>query len=90
MMERLKGSFYQNHTDIIFTLKGNNTIDLDIFNLHGQHIRSLLSDINFHKGTHIVTWDTRDINGQDLPGGVYVYRLRSNDHIITGKMVLTE
>ena len=81
---------FKNHTDIIFTLKGNNTIDLDIFNLHGQHIRSLLSDINFHKGTHIVTWDTRDINGQDLPGGVYIYRLRSNDHIITGKMVLTE
>lgn len=47
---------------------------LEIFNMLGRRVRTLFDD-NQSAGSHVVFWDGRDQNGQQLASGVYFYRL---------------
>jgi hypothetical protein len=62
-------------------------VRLEIFNLLGQRIRTLVDEYQAF-GERSVTWDGRDENGQELASGVYLYRLQAKDFSQTKKMVL--
>jgi len=66
---------------------GSSPIRLEIFDLHGRLIRTLV-DINQTVGNHAARWDGRDDRGLNLPSGIYLYRLRVNEVSIEKKMTL--
>ncbi|RME24922.1 MAG: T9SS C-terminal target domain-containing protein, partial [Candidatus Zixiibacteriota bacterium] len=74
-------------TVIAFTLPKGGTVRLDVFNLLGQRVRTLL-DRYLPAGEHRVTFDARSDSGRPLGSGVYFYRLVTNDFIASKKMVL--
>jgi len=67
---------FTENTKISFSLKPENNItnlDVMIFNIKGQLIKSLPADINQNSGS--VIWDGTNKENNFMPSGVYLYRL---------------
>jgi hypothetical protein len=62
-------------------------VRLEVFNLLGQKIRTL---VNEHQtaGSREVSWDGRNEAGEQVASGVYFYKLQAEDFTQTKKMVL--
>jgi len=61
--------------NISFTLDDDPAeLVLEIFDLQGDQVMRLGAG-HFASGTHIITWDGRDMNGNDVASGVYLARL---------------
>jgi len=69
-------------TGISFSLPAAADVRLDIFNIMGQRIATLV-DGTLNAGVHTFAWD-----GANLASGVYMYRLTAGDLIETRKMML--
>jgi len=74
-------------TNINFTVEHISDIDLSIHNLDGRLIRSF-SLGNLQPGNHSLSWDGKDHSLSQVPSGIYIYRLQSENHSGTGKMTL--
>lgn len=90
--ERLK--LFQNYpnpfnpnTTISFYLQIKSKINLNVYNVLGKKIRNLFTG-EVSKGHHSIVWDGTNINGNPVNSGLYIYRLKSKENIITKKMVL--
>jgi hypothetical protein len=73
-------------TSIAFSVKEASLVQLSIYNLHGQEVRTLANG-NYASGKYAITWDGKDNSGQILPSGVYLYKLRVNGFAQTRKMI---
>lgn len=76
-------------TQIEYELVETSEIQLVIFNVLGQSIRTLASGRR-NPGLHSVLWDGRNDGGRFVPSGVYLYRLQSGKHTISRKMLLVK
>jgi len=65
---------------------GDQNVRLDIFNILGQHVTTLV-DGTFPPGEYDVTWDATDKTGQRVATGIYLYRLKIGDERKTKKML---
>jgi hypothetical protein len=61
--------------------------NLRVYNLRGQLVRTLL-DEEKQPGAHVVTWDGKDQQGEQVSSGIYFYRLQAGDESEVKKMVL--
>jgi len=75
------------HTKISYSLPTANQVNLIIYNLMGQQVRTLVKGTQT-AGQHIAIWDGRDNFGQPVSSGMYIYRIMSGDYIAHHKMVL--
>ncbi|MFL3051461.1 MAG: right-handed parallel beta-helix repeat-containing protein, partial [Candidatus Neomarinimicrobiota bacterium] len=80
-------------TRIEYGLPVNSDINLTIYDLLGQEVRTLISKDYRQAGYHNSIWDARDKRGQIVSAGVYIYRLtaRGDDgknFALTKKMIL--
>jgi hypothetical protein len=60
-------------------------VRLDLYDLRGRLVRTLI-DGEQAAGTHAVHWDGRDGRGAAVGSGVYIYRLRAGERVLTRKM----
>ncbi len=74
-------------TTIRFDLPLPAAVSLDVFNLRGQKIRSLV-DSELPAGTHTAVWNGQDDLGRPVSSGVYLYRLSDSHSETTRKMML--
>lgn len=74
-------------TQIAFMLAAPGHVRLEVFNIIGQSV-AVLVDGWRDAGESIVEWNGRNSNGQDVPSGVYFYRLSREGDALTRKMVL--
>jgi immune inhibitor A len=74
-------------TVIEYTVPRAGRVSLEIFNLLGQRIRTLV-DEKHEKGQHSVTWDGTSDQGIAVPTGVYLCRLETDHFETSNKMVL--
>ncbi len=74
-------------TQIAFSIPQSMHVTIAIFNILGQNIATLV-DGNMSAGSHIVTWNARNRNGEMLPTGVYFYRLSTPSFTAVKKMLL--
>ncbi|KQC04196.1 MAG: hypothetical protein APR54_02130 [Candidatus Cloacimonas sp. SDB] len=74
-------------TNIIFNLQDNSEVQIDIFNIKGQKIRSLLND-QIIAGEHSIVWDGKDYSGKEVGTGLYFYKLKVNNVEIVKKCIL--
>jgi hypothetical protein len=65
----------------------NNHTRLDIFNILGRHVTTLVDRIE-NPGTYTVTWDGTDKLGSAVASGLYFYRLTRQDQSESRKMIL--
>ncbi len=74
-------------TEIRFRLEQPSEIELSVYNVLGQKIKTLALG-GFLGGEHSVVWNGRDERGGFLSSGVYFYRLRAEARGLTRRMVL--
>jgi hypothetical protein len=74
-------------TNIEFYLPVQSKVRLEVYNLLGQKVRTLLYDTQA-SGIHTITWNATDDAGSPVSSGVYIYRLQTENMTITKKMVL--
>lgn len=74
-------------TRIGYTLPEVAQMSLSIYNVQGKLIITLEEGVR-SEGMHLVTWDGRDSEGNEVSTGVYFYRLKTGSTIMTKKMVL--
>ena len=74
-------------TQIAFNLPRATHARLEIYNIVGRKVITLLDDRR-SAGSYIADWDGRDINGNPVASGFYLYRLETDDHVATRKMIL--
>jgi hypothetical protein len=75
-------------TTIAFELPRAMEVSLDIFDLQGRLVRSLLDESPFATGGHKQVWDGRDGEGRATASGVYFYRFTAGDQKRVGKLTL--
>ncbi|OVE79391.1 hypothetical protein BVY01_02510 [bacterium I07] len=74
-------------TTIQYQLPEPRYLELKVYNIYGQKIRTLLNE-NKSAGQYEVQWDGRDDLGRDVASGVYVYRIQAEDFVQSRKMLL--
>ena len=76
-------------TIIPFQLSALMRVRLEVFNILGQHIATLV-DGERSEGFHTARWDGTNAAGQAVAAGVYIYRLSGDGVQVTGSMVLID
>ena len=74
-------------TVIEFTLPEAAEVELSIFNVLGQRVRGLISEVRT-AGEHRAVWNGCDDQGKRVSSGVYFYRLTAGANVETRKMML--
>ncbi len=74
-------------TAISYQLPANSNVQLEIYNLLGQKVRTLVNQQQA-AGNYTVRWDGRNDFGQHVSSGVYLYRLVTGQFSQVRKMVL--
>jgi hypothetical protein len=72
-------------TTIGFELASDARVDVDIYDLRGTRVRSLVHGLH-GAGEHTVSWDGRDESGRGLPSGTYFVKLRSGETALSHKI----
>ena len=87
-------ALFQNHpnpfnptTTITFALPRDMDIELSVFDVAGRRVATLRSGRE-PAGIHAVVWDGRSALGETVSSGVYIYRLRAGEAVLTRKMIL--
>ena len=76
-------------TLIPYQLAASSHVRLEVFNLLGQRIATLVEGER-PAGVHTAVWDATDASGQAVGAGVYLYRLTVGGDSQTGRMVLVD
>jgi len=74
-------------TTINYTLAKNGLVELTVYNLMGQKIKTLVHEVK-NAGQHVVQWDGRNNAGQSVASGLYFYNLKTANFMKTNKMIL--
>ncbi|MFZ0390572.1 MAG: T9SS type A sorting domain-containing protein, partial [Calditrichia bacterium] len=75
-------------THISFQLPRDVKVDLEIFNILGQRVKTLLDNQYTPAGRHILQWDGRNNRGVQLSSGVYILRIQAADYVAHKKLIL--
>jgi hypothetical protein len=72
-------------TNIVFTLPQNDKVRLEVYDLSGKLIQTLFNGDVSGEQEYKVEFD-----GSALTDGIYIYKMTTNDGVITGKMILNK
>ena len=64
-------------TTISFSIPEESEVNITVYNVKGQKIKILESNIK-STGTHSIVWNGKDVNGNQVGSGVYLFRLNVN------------
>jgi hypothetical protein len=73
-------------TNVSIDLKESQNVNISIYNLKGQKVRTLLNGYK-SKGQHTTIWDGKNSEGKVLPRGMYLLRTKHSDRIYTAKII---
>jgi zinc metalloprotease ZmpB len=75
-------------TNITYNLAGNASVSLRVYNMLGQEVTVLVSDVQ-SQGTHTVSWNGTNAMGSTVASGTYIYRIdarmQNGEHIVMQK-----
>jgi serine protease len=75
------------NTTISFSLPAPAEMNLTIYNIMGQKIKTIAQGW-YEAGSHTIIWDGKNEAGYVVASGIYFYKLSAGDKVITKKMSL--
>lgn len=80
---------FNSGTKINYTLSaGEDVVTLEIFDIMGHHVKTLIQNEKQAAGNHQIIWDGTEKNNISVPSGFYFYRLSAGKNYQTLKMLL--
>ena len=77
------------NTAISFMMKENCICELSIYNVKGQKIRTIFSNLSIPRNELLISnWNGKDEKGKEVSTGIYYYKLSSPTTNMTKKMIL--
>jgi len=89
-MNQLTGNYpnpFNPQTTIRYNLKNSSPVTVEIYNVLGQKVRTLVSESKA-AGSHSVAWDGTDDSHRKVSSGIYFYKMKAGTYSDTKKMVL--
>jgi len=86
----LKGNFpnpFNPSTTIAYSVKNTAPVSIDIFNVKGQLVRTLVNEVKT-AGNYKIVFDGLDNNHRPLASGIYFCRMQAGDYRQTHKMLM--
>jgi hypothetical protein len=86
----LRGNFpnpFNPETSIAFTMAYEGHVNIEVFNIRGQRVATVLNE-NRPAGNNTVVWKGTDDEGRQVGSGIYFYRMTTGDFTSTRRMVL--
>ncbi len=77
------------NTNLRYTMKEAGNVTIEIFNTKGQLVRSFAAS-HTSPGFYQMAWDGRDMNGNLVSSGVYMYRMHSGNYSASKRMILAK
>jgi hypothetical protein len=74
-------------TEIEFDIPRNSQVNLTVFNVLGQKVKTLVNEMLVAK-KYKVDWDGTSDSGTKVASGIYFYKLEAGDFVQTKKMVM--
>jgi hypothetical protein len=74
-------------TTIRFAVAQKSEVELDIYNLKGQKVKTLADGL-YNTGNHSLVWNGKDDKGINVASGIYFYKLTAGNLTKTRKMML--
>ena len=74
-------------TNLNLAMNEDGFVNMSVYNIRGQ-IVEVLVERNMRAGYHNITWYGKNNMGIQVPSGMYLYKLVSENQTITRKMVL--
>jgi C1A family cysteine protease len=74
-------------TTIEYTIAEKATVRLEIFNMLGQKVRTLVAEEKL-PGFYKIQWDGLDDAGTGVPSGLYLYRMQAGSLVASHKMII--
>lgn len=62
-------------------------VELAIYNLQGQRVRTLVDEIKM-PGKYSASWNGRNAQGGRVPSGIYFYRVHAGNMLVTRRLLL--
>ena len=75
-------------TTIRFALPSEANVRLEIYNMLGQRVASIIDGEHYAAGIYEAIWDARDASGNEVSSGIYIYRISAGEFNETRKMIL--
>ena len=76
-------------TTIAFSLPRSGPVRLQVFDVRGRLVRTLLDETR-DAGAHRVVWDGTDDQGVQAASGIYLYRMAADGQVLQNKMTLVK
>ena len=74
-------------THISYHIPVATQVEIKVFNTLGQEVVTLVDESQM-PGFYTVTWDGKDVFGNEVSSGVYIYQIRTRDFVQVKKMIL--
>lgn len=87
LLEQNSPNPFNPETAIYYTLLSQGSVELKVYNLAGQEVRTLVNDV-LSAGRYQVVWDGRSNSGVKVSSGIYLYQLKAEGVVRTRKMIL--
>jgi hypothetical protein len=86
----LKGNYpnpFNPETTISYSVKENTPVSIEIFNVKGQKVTTLVNEAKA-AGNHSVVWKGLDDNNRPVSSGIYYFKMNAGKYSSTKKMIL--
>ena len=70
---------FKNQTTLYFDIKKAGFVQIDVYNIKGQHVSKLVSD-HYEPGRYEINWNGKNQRGKLLSSGIYFYQIQAKDY----------
>ncbi len=78
---------FDHSTNITYNMNDHANVSIEIFDALNRRITTLINEEK-PAGNHEISWNGKDSSGHPVPAGAYYYRIRVDNTVVTGKMLL--
>jgi hypothetical protein len=73
---------------LAFKTETDGPVRIDVFDVRGARVRTVVDDSRRGKGIHTATWDLRSERGQTVSSGVYFVRMQAAGAVLTRRVTV--
>jgi len=74
-------------TSIAYNMLEEGNISIEVFNIKGQKVKTLINE-HMTIGDYTIVWEGTNDNNQKVSSGIYFYKMKSGNYSSTKKMIL--